>query len=295
MTTFWSWYIILITAGVLLACLWLITYTMKTKPGEKLGENEMKHKWDGDLVEYNNPLPKWWLNLFYITIIFAFSYLVLYPGAGNFKGYLGWTSIGQWQQQMDEAEAKYGPLFAKYSETPIAELAKNDDALKLGRSQFANNCAVCHGSDARGAKGFPNLTDNDWLWGGDADKIEQTITSGRKGGMPAWGPSLGEQGVTEVVEYVKSISGKEADSALAEAGKTRFQTFCVACHGADGKGNQMLGAPNLTDDIWLFGGNTEDLVATVTNGRSGEMPAHGERLGKDRVHLVAAYVYSLSH
>ncbi len=295
LSTFWSWYVIIITALTLLGCLWLITYTMKTNPGEELGENELQHKWDGDLVEYNNPLPKWWLNLFYLTIIFSVIYLALYPGTGNYQGLLGWSSTGQWQEQIDEAEAKYGPLFAQYSETSIEELAKNEDALKLGRSQFGNNCAVCHGSDARGTPGFPDLTDNDWIWGGDAAQIEHSISAGRKGSMPAWGPALGDDGVKEVVEYVKSIAGKEHDSAMLEAGKTRYQTFCIACHGPEGTGNPILGAPNLTDDIWLFGGNTEDLITTVTHGRAGEMPAHGERMGKDRVHLAAAYVYSLSH
>ncbi len=294
MSTFWSIYITAITVGTLVGCFWLVRYTMRVNPGEELGEKEMGHKWDGDLVEYNNPLPKWWLNLFYGTIIFAAIYLALYPGLGSWQGLFGWSSTKQYEQEVKTAEEKYGPLYAKYAQVPLEELAKNDEAMKIGQSLFGNNCAQCHGSFGLGNKGFPNLTDNDWLWGGSPDAIKHSVLYGRTAAMPAWAPTLGEDGVKAVTEYVLSLSGRAGDQALAEKGKQTYNTMCVGCHGADGKGNQMLGAANLTDDIWLYGGSREDILETIANGRNGKMPAWEKVLGKDKSHLVAAYVLSLS-
>jgi cytochrome c oxidase cbb3-type subunit 3 len=239
-------------------------------------------------------MPRWWLWLFYLTIIFTGVYLALYPGLGSFKGFLQWSEVGEYQKEMDRAEDTYGPLFAAYAKRDLADLAKDPAAREIGQRLFATYCSTCHGSDARGARGYPNLTDNDWLWGGEPDTIETTILNGRQGMMPPFGPILGEDGVEQVANYVMSLSGREVDAAKAAEGKTLFETQCVACHGGDGKGNQMLGAPNLTDETWLYGGSPKTIVKTITAGRQGVMPAHEAFLGKDKVHVLAAYVYSLS-
>jgi cytochrome c oxidase cbb3-type subunit 3 len=263
------------------------------KKGETV--ESMGHVWDEDLEELNNPLPDWWLKLFYITLAFGLIYLVLYPGLGSFPGLLGWTSHGQYEREMDVADATYGPLFTRYRAMSIPAVAADPEARKMGERLFVNYCSVCHGSDARGARGFPNLRDNDWLYGGSPEQIEQSILNGRNGVMPAWKDALGgDQGVADVVQYVLSLSGRNVDEAAAARGKAKFQTFCVACHGPDGKGNQALGAPNLTDNIWLYGGSEKAVTETIANGRSGKMPAQKDTLGEDKVHLLAAYVYSLS-
>jgi cytochrome c oxidase cbb3-type subunit 3 len=208
---------------------------------------------------------------------------------------LGWTSIGQYKQEIDLADAKYGPLFSRYEGMDIIAVADDPDARRMGERLFVNYCATCHGSDARGARGFPNLRDNDWLYGGSPEAIEQTILNGRNGVMPAWESALGgEAGVADVTEYVIGLSGRNVDTEAAARGGEKFATLCAACHGADGTGNQALGAPNLTDNIWLYGGSSTSVAETIAKGRNGVMPAHAEFLGKDKVHLLAAYVYSLS-
>ena len=277
----------------IVATLWLIWWTNKSNVGK--AAKETTHVWDGDLTEYNNPLPRWWLWLFIITIIFGFAYFWLYPGLGSFGGSLGWSSAAQWKAEDDAASAALEKRFAGLKGKSLAELARDPDAMATARNLFALNCSTCHGSDARGAKGFPNLTDNDWLWGGSDEAVLQTISQGRDGVMPAWGAVLGNDGVEQVIAYVTTLSGRQADAAAAAAGKTRFEAICSACHGMDGKGNLALGAPNLTDDIWLYGGSARDLRETIANGRSNHMPAHLDRLGDARVKLLAAYVLSLSH
>ncbi|WJW75637.1 cytochrome-c oxidase, cbb3-type subunit III [Thiohalobacter sp. IOR34] len=291
---FWNWWVILLTVGNILACWWLIVWTSKKRAGEAAAGEVTGHTWDETLQEFNNPLPRWWLWLFYGTLIFSAAYLVLYPGLGSFQGVLGWTEENQYDAEMQAAAAKYDPIFARYAQQDIASLAKDRQAVKIGQRLFLNYCSVCHGSDARGTRGFPNLTDNDWLYGGDPATIEKSILDGRQGAMPAWKDALGEQGVDEVAEYVLSLSGRKVDSAKAEAGKVRFETMCAACHGMDGKGNPALGAPNLTDNIWLYGGSPGTVRKTIAGGRNGRMPAHREFLGEDKVHLLAAYIYSLS-
>ena len=294
-SSFWNWYIIIPTVVGIIACFLLVRWLsgQTTKAGEQA--ESMGHVWDGDLQELNNPLPRWWLNLFYITLVFAIGYLALYPGLGNFAGFLGWTSTGQYQREMDLADAKFGPLFGKYRAMDIAAVAADPEARRMGERLFVTYCATCHGSDARGARGFPNLRDNDWLYGGTPEVIQQTILDGRNGVMPAWEDALGgADGVADVAEYVFSLSGRNVDQAAARRGKEKFQTLCVACHGADGTGNQALGAPNLTDNIWLYGGSGTVVMETIAKGRNGKMPPHREFLGEDKVHLLAAYVYSLS-
>ena len=277
----------------IVATLWLIWWTAKSGAGKSA--KETTHVWDGDLTEYNNPLPRWWLWLFILTIIFGFWYFWQYPGLGSFTGAGNWSSAQQWKAEDDAAAAAFKQRFAAFEGKSLAELSKDAGAMATAKNLFALNCSTCHGSDARGAKGFPNLTDNDWLWGGSEEAILATITNGRDGVMPAWGQVLGNDGVEQVIAYVQTLSGKQASPELAAAGKARFETICAACHGVDGKGNQALGAPNLTDDVWVHGSSARDLRETITNGRTNHMPAHLERLGETKVRLLGAYVLSLSH
>ncbi len=293
---FWNWFIILPTVLGILWCFWLIWWMSRTPTnveGEKA--DDTGHVWDGDLREFNNPLPRWWLGMFYITLIFSIIYLALYPGLGTFKGLFGWTSQLSYETEMAQAEEKYGPLFAKYQSQDLVTVSQDDQAKKMGERLFLNHCSTCHGSDARGARGFPNLRDTDWLWGNSPETIKQTILDGRRGMMPAWaGPLGGEAGVTNMTEYVLSLSGRKHDAAAATAGQAQFNIFCVACHGADGKGNPALGAPNLTDKTWLHGASSVRIAESIGKGRQGHMPAHRNFLGDAKVHLIAAYVYGLA-
>ncbi len=291
---FWSWFIIVISVGYILGCWWLIVWASKRREGEAAAGAVTGHTWDENLQEYNNPLPRWWLWMFYGTMVFGLIYFAIYPGLGKFQGFLGWTEEKQYDQEMKTAQEKYAPIFRKYASQDLAVLAKDPEATKIGRRLFLNYCAVCHGSDAGGGPGFPNLTDNDWLWGGEPETIKATIMNGRQAAMPAWKPIIGDQGVEQAAAYVQSLSGRNVDANLAAAGKTVFETNCVACHGMDGKGNVAMGAPNLTDNIWLYGGSAGVIKQTIANGRSGMMPAHGQFLGEDKVHLLAAYIYGLS-
>jgi cytochrome c oxidase cbb3-type subunit 3 len=269
---------------------------MKPKSAtEKIGGGaDTGHTWDGDLREYNNPLPKWWLWLFYITVVFGLVYFVLYPGLGTWKGIKGWTQAAQWEQENAAAEAKVAAYLAPFASMTVPELAANAQAMATANNLFQNNCAQCHGADGGGARGFPNLANADWQWGGDPDSIVQTIANGRVAAMTPWIDVLGEEGVDAVVAYVQQLSGQESDAAKAAAGATQFMTFCAACHGPDGKGMAAVGAPNLTDDVWLYGGDSATLKETVTKGRAGQMPAFQDKLGEQRVRLLAAYVYKLS-
>lgn len=296
MSTFWSIWIIAFTTITIVGCTWLLLANRKVEVSDDTKEGEAQktgHVYDG-IEEYDNPLPGWWFKMFLGTVIFGVIYLVLYPGLGNFGGVLGWTQVGQWEEEVAEAEAKYTPLYEQYSETPVEELIANPEAMKMSRRLFNNNCAVCHGSDGRGSYGFPNLADSDWLYGGSAEDIKTTLVNGRQGAMPALGGALGEEGVDKVAEYVFKISGREHDADKAEAGGQLFATYCVACHGADGTGNKMLGAPNLTDGIWLYGGSPTLVRHTIRNGRNGNMPAQADKLKAEKIHLLTAYVYSLS-
>ncbi|HEY9102894.1 cytochrome-c oxidase, cbb3-type subunit III [Chitinimonas sp.] len=292
---FWGYYI---AALVVLSLFWL-GYVLWTQSHLKLPKGEKAqvtgHKWDGDLEEYNNPLPRWWMGLFYITIVFAVGYLVLYPGMGAFAGTKGWTSQGQYQEESAAKEAAIKPLYDKYVAIDIPTLSKDEEARKSGQSLFLTYCMQCHGSDARGAKGFPNLTDNDWLYGGSPEKILETINGGRGGQMPAFGAAFGEEKVKDVANYVLKIASKNYDAVRAGRGEETFKQVCVACHQADGKGSQTIGAPNLTDKVWLYGGSEHTIIETITNGRKNRMPAWKEALGDGKVHLLAAYVYGLSH
>lgn len=298
---FWDLYIGIITVVGILACAVLLK-SMSTH--RVSGESDTTgHTWDEDLGEYNNPLPRWWIWLFYITIVFSLGYLLVYPGLGSFAGSFKWTSAGQYEAEMKEAGARYDALYAKYAARDLKQLAADPEARGIGQKLFLNYCARCHGSDAAGSKGFPNLTDDDWLYGGDPETIKTSIMNGRNGVMPALGSALGESGVLDAANYVLSLSGAKHDPERAARGKQTFATICAACHGAGAKGNQQLGAPNLTDNIWEYGGSLADIVETITKGRGvnaltpgvSSMPAHKDSIGEPRVHILAAYVYSLSH
>ncbi len=296
MSSGWSIFVVVLTVANILGCVWLLRWTLKPREaGEKIGGGaDTGHVWDKDLREYNNPLPKWWLWLFYLTVAFAVLYLALYPGLGSFKGTTGWSQAKQYEEEKAAVEARAAELLAPFAAMTIPELAANAQAMSTAHNLFQNNCAQCHGSDGGGARGFPNLANADWQWGGDPDTIVQTIAGGRTAAMTPWGEVLGPEGVDQVVAYVRQLSGQEADAALATAGGAHFQTFCMACHGMDGKGNPMLGAPNLTDDVWLYGGDTATIKETVVGGRMGQMPAFQDKLGDQRVRLLAAYVLRMS-
>lgn len=293
MTTFWSWFVTIVTLANILGCLWLIRWTAKPRAGEAPVGETTGHTWDeGALADLNNPMPRWWLWMFYGTIVFGLIYLALYPGLGNYRGLLGWTQEGQWEREMEVAEQRYGPIFAAYAERSVDDLARDPEAVRVGRRLFASYCSQCHGSDAQGGMGFPNLTDGVWQWGGEPEQIMTTLMRGRQAVMPALGAVLGDD-MDAVVEYVMSLSGA-VEEPSDPAGRTAYMRVCVACHGPEGKGNPMLGAPNLTDGVWLYGGSAGVIRQTIVQGRNGVMPAFAEFLGEDRLHVLTAYVYSLS-
>lgn len=294
MSNFWSFWIIAIVVLNIGGCAWLLMWTRKMNIADMPADGTTGHEYDG-IREYNNPLPAWWLYLFWITIVFAIGYLVLYPGMGKYQGTLGWTSHKEVAAEEVAYQKQYGALYADYAKVPVEQLAKDERAMKIGGRLYANNCAVCHGTDAQGAKGFPNLTDADWLYGGTPDRIVETLTQGRNAMMPAWKDSLGDDGIKKVTHYVMSLSGRKHDATLASAGQAVFANNCAACHGADGKGNQMMGAPSLADNVWLYGGSEAAITQTLEAGRNGQMPAQKEALGDERIHLLAAYVWSLSN
>ena len=288
----WSIFVAGATIVGLVWCLWLLFVASRRKV--MAADNTTGHVWDVDLKEMNNPLPRWWLYLFVITVVFAGIYLVLYPGLGKFPGTLGWTSVGQYKTEQQRAQEQIAQIFAKFSGKSAEELAKDSAAMGIGERLFANNCAQCHGADARGSKGFPNLTDGDWLYGGSLETISETITNGRTGMMPPMAAAVGTaEDVRNVANFVLSLSGGAHNSAAAQLGKPKF-LVCAACHGPEGKGNPALGAPNLTDKIWLHGWGEAAIVSMINNGKTNIMPAFGERLSAEQIHVLAAYVWSLS-
>jgi cytochrome c oxidase cbb3-type subunit 3 len=289
----WSVYIAAVTLLGLAACLVLLLVTARGKSGTA-GEST-GHVWDDNLRELNNPMPRWWMILFIITIAFSLVYLVLYPGLGSARGLLGWTSTGALQQEQRKADADLAVVYAKYAAAPFPGLAHDKGAMAIGERLFINNCAACHGSDARGGKGFPNLADNDWLHGGTQDDIVETITHGRVGTMPPMAAAVGAPAnVSDVADYVLSLSNSPHDAAASARGATKF-VVCAACHGPDGKGNAAIGSANLTDGIWLHGRGHDAIVAMVDHGKTNVMPAQEHRLTSAQIHVVGAYVWGLSH
>jgi len=292
-SNFWSLYVAGITLVSILACALLLWFSGKAK-AMTAHDNTTGHVWDGDLREMNNPLPRWWVWLFVITIVFGLIYLALYPGLGVFPGKLGWSSSGQYRAEVERGNADIAPTYAKFSAMTPEELSKDAKAMAIGERLFMNNCSQCHGSDARGSKGFPNLTDNDWLGGGTPENIKANITKGRIGNMPPMAAAVGTaDDVSNVANYVLSLSNSPHDSVKASLGKAKFGV-CAACHGIDGKGNQAIGAPNLTDDIWLYGWGENAIVAMVNNGKVNQMPPQADKLTDAQVDVLTAYVWGLS-
>jgi cytochrome c oxidase cbb3-type subunit 3 len=291
---FWSIYVAAITLVSILACAVLLWVSSRAKVAVS-ADNTTGHVWDEDLREMNNPLPRWWMWLFVITIIFGLGYLALYPGLGSYKGRLGWTQRGEHQAEVDQGNRDSAPLYAKFSALKVEDVARDPQAKAIGERLFMNNCSQCHGSDARGSKGFPNLTDSDWLHGGTPEAIKETITKGRIGMMPAMAAAVGTpDDVKNLANYVLSLSNSPHDSLRAGLGKSKF-TACAACHGMDGKGNTALGSANLTDGIWLHGYGEEAIVAMINNGKTNQMPAQQGRLTEAQIHVLAAYVWGLSN
>ncbi|MFJ7566152.1 cytochrome-c oxidase, cbb3-type subunit III [Herminiimonas sp. NPDC097707] len=296
---FWSIYITVLTLLGIFGCGLLLWSQSKVKikrePGSTQQMETTGHVWDEDLTELNTPMPRWWMWLFYITIVFALAYLFLYPGLGTYAGKLDWKSSGEYETELKKADAEYGPLFSKYQQQDLKAVAADPQAQLIGERLFLTYCAQCHGSDARGNKGFPNLTDKDWLYGGEPDVIKATIMKGRHGIMPPMGAAVGsDTDVENLAHYVLSLSGSNSDPIKTVFGKPKFAA-CAACHGADGKGNQALGAPNLTDKVWLYGGSTNSVMETIRKGRDNMMPAFDDFLGEAKVHVLAAYVWGLSN
>jgi cytochrome c oxidase cbb3-type subunit 3 len=293
-SSFWGFYVAIITLLSIAACAVLLK-SLSSRRVAKDATSTTGHLWDEDLGEYNNPLPLWWVWLFVITIVFGLGYLWYYPGLGSYAGSGKWSSVGEYRDEVADAEKTYGPVFQKFAALDIKQAAADPAARAAGQKLFLTYCAQCHSSDAGGSRGFPNLTDNDWLYGGEPETIKTTILNGRNGVMPPFGPVLGDGGVKDVAHYVRSLSGLTADSIRVVRGKPLFAQNCAACHGPEGKGTQALGAPNLTDKTWLYGSSEATIIETVTKGRNNVMPAQKDFLGEARVHVLASYVYSLSH
>ncbi|WP_257293399.1 cytochrome-c oxidase, cbb3-type subunit III [Endozoicomonas sp. YOMI1] len=295
MSNFWHWWIVLLTTACLVLVTWVLFATRKTQRKE-MTEETTGHAYDG-IEEYDNPLPHWWFIMFVATLVFTVGYLILYPGMGKWAGILGWTQVNELEQNQQKHDRKYAPEFARYAATPIEQLINNPKALKMGERVFINNCALCHGMDAGGNFGFPDLVDNDWLYGGTPDAIKATIVHGRQGQMPAWGAVIGDIGVKQVASYTRELSGIDTGASEADlaVGEKIFSTTCAVCHNADGTGNFALGAPNLTNNIWLYGSSQAQVEYTIRQGRNGVMPPWNDILGEEKVHLVTAYVYSLTH
>jgi len=288
----WAIFVAAVTVASIVFCLVLLVIASRRKV--MASDNTTGHVWDEDLREMNNPLPRWWMWLFVITVVFAAVYLAFYPGLGSSTGMLKWTSQNQFEAEQDKARMAMVPVYAKYAGMNAEQLARDEAAMGIGQRLFLNNCSQCHGSDARGSKGFPNLTDNDWLGAGTPEYIVKTITEGRVGMMPPMGAAVGgAEDVRNVANYVLSLSGSAHNNVAAQLGKAKFAA-CAACHGPEGKGNPALGAPNLTDKIWLHGWGEQAIAGMVVNGKNNVMPAQGRLLTPEQIHVLGAYVWSLS-
>jgi len=294
-SSFWPMFITVISVGGVIGCALLLWLTSKIKAASPNGDNTNGHVWDENLREMNNPLPRWWVWMFIITIVFSLFYFAAYPAIGTYAGKLGWTQVKQYEQEMEAANKTIAPLYAKFAAMPVEELAINAEAKAIGERIFMNNCAQCHGSDAHGSRGFPNLTDSDWLHGGSPEKIAETLTNGRVGMMPPMAAAVGtEEDVKNVAHYVLSLSNSDHDATRAAAGKEKF-AVCAACHGADGTGNQSIGAPNLADNIWLHGAGEEAIIKRINEGKVNQMPAQGTKFSPEQIHVLTAYVWGLSN
>ena len=293
-SNFWSTFVAVAVVVSVIACVVLLWVSGTTKVSPA-ADNTTGHVWDGDLREMNNPLPRWWVYLFIITVLFAFVYAALYPTLGAYKGSLGWSSAGQHAAEVDKVEKAIAPIYAAYSKMDIPAVAADPKAMAIGERLFMNNCAQCHGSDARGSKGFPNLTDGDWLYGGAPDVIKETLVGGRNGVMPPMAAAVGTaEDVKNLAQYVLSLSGSPHDAVQATLGKDKFGA-CAACHGADGKGNVAMGAPNLTDNVWLHGWGADAVIKIINEGKNNAMPSQKDKLNEAQIHVLASYVWGKSN
>ena len=293
-SAFWPYFISAIVIGGIVFCMAVLLITSKSHDAAHTGEST-GHVYDEDIIEMNNPMPRWWMWMFILTCVFGVAYLFLYPGLGTWSGKLGWTQVKQYEQEVKESNDRIAPIYAKYANMPAEEIAKDAKAMAIGERLFMNNCAQCHGSDAHGSRGFPNLTDKDWLYGGAHETIKETITNGRNGMMPPMAAAVGNaDDVKNVAHYVLSLSESDHDANRAVLGKEKFAA-CAACHGADGKGNQAIGAPNLTDDIWLHGAGEAAIIERINHGKNNKMPAQGSRFTPEQIHVLAAYVWRFSN
>jgi cytochrome c oxidase cbb3-type subunit 3 len=292
MSNVWSWFVIIGTVVTLLACFWLIVWTNRQRASDEEIKESEAHVWDEDVRELNNPLPMWWLYLFVITVVWGAGYLVWYPGMGGYEGVSGWSQEGQYDAEVAAAEAEYGPMFAAYGAMSVEELIQDEDALGIGFSLYQNYCSQCHGSTAQGARGFPNLADGEWQYGGTPAAIEHSINAGRVGVMPALGSTFAnEEEIEAMVDYTLAMQDGMDTSSPSHV---KYMQLCIACHGADGSGMEALGAPSLVDDVWLYGSSRTEVRKSIVEGRNGVMPAHANLIGPDRARILAAYVYSLS-
>lgn len=294
-SSFWPLFITVIALGGIFGCALLLWKTSKVKVNTNAGDNTSGHVWDEDIREMNNPLPRWWVGLFIITIIFGLGYLAAYPGLGTYAGGLEWSETKQYDQEVEAANKALAPMYAEFAAMSVENLAKNSEAKAIGERIFMNNCSQCHGSDARGSRGFPNLTDSDWLHGGSPEKIKETITGGRIGMMPPMAAAVGtEEDVKNVANYVLSLSGSAHDESRAALGKDKFAA-CAACHGVDGKGSQAIGSANLTDNIWLHGAGEAAIIKRINEGKTNQMPAWASKFTPEQIHVLTAYIWGLSN
>lgn len=291
----WSYFIAIIALAGIAFCVWLL-FTQRRWLGHEVKESENTgHVWDGNLTELNNPVPRWWTVFYLALCIFGLGYLVLYPGLGSFEGVLNYSTAESVKQDREAFNRQIQPVYARFESMPIPEMAKDSQAQDIGQRLFLNNCAQCHGSDAQGAVSFPNLTDGDWLYGGQPEQIVQTITKGRHGVMPSFAAQIKPDQARDIAQYVRSLSGLAADPLRIVPGKRGFETYCTACHGVDAKGNQMIGAPNLTDGTWLYGSSEATIVQTILNGRNNQMPAQEGILTPEQIRLLVAWVWGRSN
>lgn len=293
-SSFWSYFISAIALGGIVWCVWLLFSQRAWLKKTVAQAEDTGHVWDGDLTELNNPVPRWWTVMYLLLCAFALAYLWLYPGLGTYKGWLGFSSADQVRNEQAALAERIRPVYERYTQMPIEQIASDAEARAIGQRLFLNSCAQCHGSDARGGPSFPNLTDADWLHGGEPEQIEQTIAKGRHGLMPPWKGTISPSEASDIAQYVRSLSGLAADALRVVPGKRGFDTYCVACHGAEGKGNPMLGAPNLTDNVWLHGSSEASIVNIILNGKENVMPAQERNLSPEQIRLLTAWVWGLS-
>ncbi|HUH60459.1 MAG TPA: cytochrome-c oxidase, cbb3-type subunit III [Candidimonas sp.] len=294
-SSFWSYFIGVIALGGIAFCVWLLFSQRAWLKQDVDTAGDTGHVWDGDLTELNNPVPRWWTVMYLGLCVIALAILFLYPGVGSYTGELGYTSARQVKAQQAALNEQIKPVYERFNQMSIQQVAADPAALEIGQRLFLNNCAQCHGSDAKGSGSFPNLTDGDWLHGGEPETIQLSITNGRHGMMPPWSSQIKPTEAADIAQYVRSLSGLASDALRVVPGKRGFDAFCVACHGAEGKGNTLMGAPNLTDNVWLYGSSEASITETILNGRQNVMPAQGGILTEDQIRMLTAWVWGQSN